>query len=68
LHLGARSEGADQDTFRAGDLRLGGGFDLGAERLVAACFNSWRRTAESMPSFCEISSASSSRTMRLGTR
>jgi N-methylhydantoinase B len=40
----------------------------GVERLLAACFNSWRSTAESMPSFCEISSASSSRTIRLGTR
>ena len=38
------------------------------DRLAAACFNSCRRTAESIPSFCAISRASSSRTMRLGTR
>ena len=45
-----------------------GAFRLAVERLAAACFSSCRRTAESMPSFCAISWASSSRTIRLGTR
>ena len=45
-----------------------GAFRVAVERLAATCFSSWRSTAESIPSFCAISCASSSRTMRLGTR
>ena len=37
-------------------------------RVAAACLSSWRRMAESMPSFCAASAANSSRWMRLGMR
>ena len=60
-------EGAEEDA-----LGLAGG--LGAwertlsMRWAAACLSSWRRMAESMPSFCAASAANSSRWMRLGMR
>ena len=39
-----------------------------AVRCAAACFSSWRISAESMPSFCAASAANSSRWMGLGMR
>ena len=45
-----------------------GAFTAAADREVARCFSSCRSTPESIPSFCEISIANSSREIRLGTR
>ena len=66
--IARRRQRADQDALGLGDLGLGRGRDLLEPRFAAACFSSWRRSAESMPSFCAISLAISPRIMRLGTR
>ena len=68
LDLASGGQGADQDFSASVTCASAGALTAAVERVLAAWRNSWRRTAESICSFCAISCASSSRTMRLGMR